>query len=419
MRLPEKPQLRVPFYPDETRWYNQVGDVIVLWDLPPDVTQIETRLSQNAGTRPDEHTTELYTGKNFGPLKEGIWYARVRFLNNLGWGPFIYHKISLDTTAPRPFQIKIDSEASDNPTPIIGYETNDSLSGIKEYLIFVDGQELTHTASSTMALPAQPPGRHKVLARAVDQAGNTVEDDLDFEVLPIISPVITFVSKDIFLGEGGLEVKGAALPDISIVLVLRDKSGRAIYSTTISSDLAGNWDKKIDAPLKKGYYYIEARALDKRGALSLVIKSDQIHVRERPLLTLAGWEITSTWFFVILVMLLAGVFWLGWLSVRLENAQRGRRVLVAERDVNFTFSSIKKDVDKALEKYRDGKVEESEAGEIKFMLERINSTLEKTGKYLTDNIEEINQSELSNRHTFRYLKEQIGKIKNRFTNTKT
>ena len=44
--LPEAPELRVPLYPDESQWYNHLGEMIVLWELPADIVKVETRLSQ-------------------------------------------------------------------------------------------------------------------------------------------------------------------------------------------------------------------------------------------------------------------------------------------------------------------------------------------------------------------------------------
>lgn len=101
--LPPKPKLRVPFYPDESRWYGNLGETIVFWDLPPDVLQVSTRLSRAPDTVAGERGQELLTGKSFGVLEEGIWYIRVQFRNNIGWGEPSYYKISIDTTPPAPF----------------------------------------------------------------------------------------------------------------------------------------------------------------------------------------------------------------------------------------------------------------------------------------------------------------------------
>ena len=50
--LPIAPQIRVPFYPDQGRWYDEKGDVVAFWDVPDDVTQVATKLSQTRARSP-------------------------------------------------------------------------------------------------------------------------------------------------------------------------------------------------------------------------------------------------------------------------------------------------------------------------------------------------------------------------------
>ena len=43
----------------------------------------------------------------------------------------------------------------------------------------------------------QPPGKQHIIVRAVDNAGNSVESGIDIEILPIASPVISYINKDL------------------------------------------------------------------------------------------------------------------------------------------------------------------------------------------------------------------------------
>ena len=158
----------------------------------------------------------------------------------------------------------------------------------------------------------------------------------------------------------------------------------------IKTDERGNWQAEFEQPIKKGKYFIEAQTVDSRSAVSLQVKSSAIRVKERPLLTVAGFDITQFWLLTFIILLLLIGFVGGWLTVRLAKTQRSRKVVVAQRDIVTVFSIVKKDLDKILESYHDKKIDEREASEIEFLLKRININIEKMQQYLLENIKEIN-----------------------------
>ncbi len=84
---PEMPKLRVPLYPDSSKWYSHLGEVVAFWDILQDVTKIATAVDKNPEPSPENIETALTTGKSFGILQEGVWYVHVQFRNNIGWGP--------------------------------------------------------------------------------------------------------------------------------------------------------------------------------------------------------------------------------------------------------------------------------------------------------------------------------------------
>jgi prepilin-type processing-associated H-X9-DG protein len=413
---PVKPALDVPLYPDPEKWYNGVDNFLVQWILPSDVSDVSTLLNKTT-TYSGEKSEGLFNNKVFPAITgDGIWYVHVRFMNQLGWGNAINYRVAIDTQPPLAFNVTSDEGAvTGNPSPTIRFETSDALSGISNYEIKIGDSDATTTQQTFFKLPIQPPGEHFIKIKAIDKAGNAVESNLELEILPISSPVITSLSANIFIGEGSLELKGTSLPGINVDLVLKQKAGQTVYSTSVIADSTGNWEYKIDQPLKKGKYIVEATARDARGALSLTVPSGEISVKERPIITVAGIDITAAWFLTIFLVLLVIAFGLGWFSVRLENVQRGKRVLIAKRDVDSAFMMINKDIDKVLIKYRDGDVNASEINDSKYILERIKETIGNTEKYITENIGEINdESEMSGRQAIRYFRDLFGNVKNRF-----
>ncbi len=297
-KVPVLPELTVNLYPDPAKWYNQQGDLIVLWNLPDDVIQAAAVVDQNPKTAPQVFDKELFNGKNFGELKEGIWYAHVRFKNNIGSGPTSHYKVAVDRTAPPAFSIiSLSGNETDNPQPVFRYSANDALSGISHYVIHIGAKEDITTTQEEIKLPLQSPGRRDIVISAVDKAGNESSASVSVNILPIQAPTIAFVTKDVFVGEGNLVVSGTAKPGFLIHLILKSRSGAISSQATVPTTAEGNWETLINEPLKKGTYFAEAVTQDERGALSFPVASEEFRVRTAPLLTIAGVGITQFGFF--------------------------------------------------------------------------------------------------------------------------
>ena len=386
--LPAAPKLRVPLYPDESKWYNQVGDAVVFWDVPADVTDVSARVVRAKTSDTGLAERELLNGKDLGVLDDGIWYVRVQFKNSKGWGPAAYYGISIDTASPLPFKLKADNLESDNPAPEIFYETQDALSGIDRYEIRIDGAGLLISTSTSSMLPVQTPGEHIVLVRAIDKAGNFAENTITLKILPIAQPTITFVTKDTYLGEGPLQINGAIAAGVSPLVFLKGKGGDLIADADPAPDSNGNWSATFDLPRKSGAYYLEVLARDSRGAQSLPIKSE-FNVRPRPLFVFWGLEITSGTLVVLLLLLLIGGFLAGYFTQKLAKEQRGRKVVIAQRDISVIFNLLRKDIDKMLDDYSDETISEAEAKEVEFYLKRMRENLDKMKRYMSENMEEM------------------------------
>ncbi len=386
--LPAKPQLRVPLYPDQTRWYSQVGNAIALWDLPPDVTQVSARLTQGQETKIGTPETDLFNGKDFGILKEGIWYVRVQFKNNIGWGDPAYYKISLDATAPLPFDIKIDSAASDNPSPVISYETNDSLSGIFQYAILIDGEEIARTASSSLKLPPQTPGQHTVTARAYDLAGNSIEDSLSFEILPLELPTVAYLSSSVAVGEPILVSGKTSSPHVKIILT--DSRNKEAFSAVVDADALGNWNISIGAPLPQGIYNLTVIAKDDRGASSYSTKPEQIRIRPQAIFTIGVLDIG--WFEIFLILLVAvmAVSGFGYWYYLKNSEKRSAYRIVVGRDMKNMCALLGEQIE-ALDKWgkRQEFVNDKDKNEFSHISQKMKDIAIRMVKYLGEEIEKI------------------------------
>ncbi|MDP2598337.1 MAG: hypothetical protein Q8P49_00735 [Candidatus Liptonbacteria bacterium] len=384
--LPAKPVLRVPLYPDESRWYDQIGDVIVLWDLPVDITQVAARVSHaKDGTAPTPEKA-LSNGKNFGVLQEDIWYVKVQFRNNIGWGEPAYYKISIDTTPPLPFDIKISNAASDDPSPKIDFETNDSLSGIANYAISVDGKELAIVTSTTAILPAQLPGRHSLTVKATDLAGNSVEDGIGFEVLPLPTPQIEFITKSISQGEFAF-ASGKGTPGGSVEVIAVDAGNREVFRGTAGSDDGGHWDVTVKVPLAIGEYQLSARSHDTRGAQSFMSDPRSFKVKAKSIISFGFIELG--WLEILIIVILAVVASISiWSRRNIMRAQtRGAYKVILGRDVEKLSALLSENIKELsqIPSVRDG----ADAPKFAYLIAKLNENIAKIKKYIGQEAEKL------------------------------
>ena len=389
-KLPVLPEVEVPFYPDPTKWYSFSSNFVVSWVLPNDVSDVATLIDHNPKSDPTK-SEGLFGSKSFSRLDDGVWYLHVRFKNNVAWGPTLHYKLAVDTAPPIPYDIKsAEGTSTDFPQPTISYKTGDALSGVDHYLIKVDGSDVQNTVETEYKLPPQKPGKHSIRVQAVDKASNSTEKILDIEIVPIASPVIESVVKEVFSGEGGIAANGTALHTIHINIFVKDTADGLVYSTTVPSDKNGSWAVHVSQPFKNGVYYISAVAEDARGAMSLEVNSDNFAVKERPLLTVGGVGITSTWFYAGLIFILVSGFGIGLTYERRKNVRRSERIMIVDRDVNNAFEILKGDIDKLTGVFEDNKFDEVWRAEMSHYIKNMVENVSKMRKYLVENIEEIN-----------------------------
>lgn len=388
--LPGEPKLKMSLYPDEKKWYSHLGEVIVLWEVPGDIIKVAASLDQNPNAEPEDIEEELFTGKTFGILEEGIWYIHVQFKNNIGWGSVTHYKIFIDTTTPLPFEIQIDTGVSDNPTPEIKYETQDSLSGISHALIFIDDKDPIESTETVTKLPVQPPGKHTVLVRILDLAGNGVEDDLEFETLPLPTPTIDFVTKTVSQGEF-VFASGKAIPNGFIDARVFNKAEQEVFVGVTDTDGLGNWEIIIEESLDRGKYALTATARDDRGAISYPTEPEAVKIRAKTILSIGFVDLG--WFEVILIILLlvvSGASIGAWYYTSLKK-RRAAYKIIAGRDIDKLTTLLAEDL-KELESLAQGSKEgfkERARPEIEFRLKSMRDTVGRMKKYLGHELDKL------------------------------
>lgn len=390
LEKPLEPELTIPLYPDQTKWYSHLGQVLVFWKVPDDIIKVATQVDRNPNGDPQDIDDQIFTGKNLGILGEGIWYVHVQFKNNVGWGKIANYKISIDTTPPVPFETTIDNELSDNPTPTIKYESQDGLSGISYYSILIDGSSPIVTEATNFVLPVQTPGKHALRVRALDSAGNSVEDSLGFEVLPLPMPTIEFITKTI-AQEDYIFVSGKTKPTIFVDVHLADSHGKEIFTSQALSDELGNWEMVVYKSLDKGAHVLTANARDERGAISYATAPQSIKVRPKTIISLGiidlGWIEISI---IGILIIISAISLFSWSYVSAKKTRQAYKIIVG-RDIDKLSDLLIADLKKLKEWFRDQKkvLPLKEKADAEHFLNKANDTAAKIKKYLTQEVNKL------------------------------
>lgn len=385
--VPKAPILSSPTHPDENKWYSNNSPVFE-WKLPPDVTQISYGIDQNPTTNPKE-IFEVSTSASFQNLEDGIWYFHINFKNSYGWGELTHRKVMIDTKTPLPFEIEVQQKDPTDPQPILLFETKDELSGLEYYEIKIgEGEPIQArgiTKSNPFQLPPQAPGKHKIVVRAFDKAGNFTEAKTEIEILAIETPQIKSCPKNIY-PNSSLSLEGKAIPN-ALIRVFLQKEGEEPVLKEIKVNEKGEWVFSSD-PLKEGNYKVYVQAKDERGALSLPSKTCEFRVGLPAFLKIGKIVIDYLTIMITLIVLLIGaaiVIAYGWYRISIWRKKMRRETKELAQAILVAFKALREEVQEQIE-YLDGKpgLTDSEAKVRDELKKALDTSEESIGKELKD-----------------------------------
>jgi hypothetical protein len=388
--LPALLGVEIPFYPDSTKWNNHSASFQAKWKISSDTTRAAVIINNNPNFTPPVDPEALSGSKIFPALADGVWYLHLRLENNIGWSPTLHYRLAIDTTPPTAFKITSDSGLkTDSSMPTISFATSDLTSGIDFYTVRLNGETATTTTLTSYTFTPLLPGVHQLVIVATDKAGNSISQAEKLEILPIVSPTITSVTRRVILNEGQMVAVGIASPEVEVIVQVRNTDMQIVFEKIVPVDSNGNWGVTVDKDLSSGNYNLLATARDKSFASSFPAVSDSIIVKPKPVLAIGSFELSQTWFFIDLIIILLISFGAGWFTYYKWRAQLNNRVIIAQRDVANTVDSLKTNIDKLIKNYSDNEVSDSDLAEMKYLLTEMSKNLEKSRRYLLDNIKEI------------------------------
>lgn len=204
-------------------------------------------------------------------------------------------------------------------------------------------------------------------------AGNSIENSINHEILPLAAPTFTFVTASIFSDEAkGLTVKGTALPSTEMILSLK-QANAVIRSITVPVDAQGNWESTFSDVLRNGSYVVSIQNRDARGALSLVVDSTKIKVSGK-----------YTNIIITAIIILTGALFGGFWFYERRRERTALRLNVAEGDATKVFNMIETDI----EKLKAARATSTPADD-EFLTQKLGDSVKKMGGYIK---EEINKA---------------------------
>ncbi|MFY9461710.1 MAG: hypothetical protein WAP51_00715 [Candidatus Sungiibacteriota bacterium] len=397
---PTAPEISSPTHPDPNKWY-AVKEAKFTWDVSKDVTAVRLLVGRIPQAIPTVTYTTPVNSKEITDLADGSWYFHVRLRNAEGWGGVSHFRFQIDTEKPTRFEIsEVQRKDPTDPKAKFIFDAKDDTSGIDHYEIQINNkspQIWQDDGGHIYETNALPPGKHTLIAKAIDKAGNASANSAEFSVEALEPPIITEWPRELQSGEP-LTIKGTTkYPNIQVVVWLQRENDDAKSQIT-KSDGKGNFVFVADEKLSDGAYKIWAKVVDERGAQSKPSNTVTIAVGKPAFLKLGSWAVSLLAVIVPLVALifiLLFIIWYGWHkfgSFRKKLKNLRKEVREAESALHKAFDMLKEDIRdqvKLLEKTRTKRQLTEEEEKI---IKQLRKDLDDAEKFVRKEIEDIEEA---------------------------
>lgn len=390
---PKAPVITSADFPENKSWYNKTAGSFK-WSIDESIISSKLLLGKIAKSNPTVVYSPAIATKNIDSLEDGVWYLHVQLKNKSGWGAIAHYAFKVDTTKPDSFTIKeMPVSDSTNPRPRFAFLATDGMSGINHFSVTVDSGETSlwrDDGSGVYESSVLKPGRHTLVARAYDEAGNYAVASVDFEVAPIDSPRIDSYAESVST-DVPLFVSGTALPNTVVYITLRsDRFDPISFSAKV--DESGKFSALYDKDLARGTYRMTAIAEDKRGAQSESSLEKIVTSKASWLVSLSSTVINTL---ALIVPIAALTFSLIYMGVHvIHKVIRFRKSVRKEiRDIESTvekaFDLLKEDVEDSIHMLEHAKSKRKLTDEEDRIIKRFRDNLSDAEKVIKKEIRDV------------------------------
>ncbi|MDP2812066.1 MAG: hypothetical protein Q8O32_00010 [bacterium] len=391
------PQITSTTHSNPDSWYN-TNIVEFNWALPNGANAVRLLVGEKPQVNPTVVYSPAISSRTLDPLEDGVWYFHVQLRNSAGWGGVTHFRFQIDTKNPENFSIEQQADEDfTNPTRKFYLDASDSISGIDYYEIQIDNGsplEWHDDGSHIYQTPTLAPGRHTLIFKALDKAGNFLTSSAEFIIDPLELPLISdypssLTNKDPFI------VKGQTYPNSQVVVWLQREATEP-QSYIIKSATDGKFVFLAEEKLRDGVYTMWAEVVDSRGARSE--PTDKLTILVEPTKLWQFGNLTISVLSVIipslaLLLFLAGLVWYGLHKFKLLRRRIRVEAKEAEQVLHSEFALLKKrlkthvkELEKASKKRALTKEEKKAVEQFKQDLDYVEQKVRKEIKDIEDQV---------------------------------
>lgn len=245
------------------------------WSVPSGVTGSSFILTKDKDAHAPKNGFQNVITKSYSDLEDGTYYFRVLLTNGSQYSSEAEYVLKVDNTSPQDLVITSDPTNLEviDVLPLISFSATDVSSGVAGYEIKIDDGEYV-VAESPYQIQEISSGKHKVYVKAIDSAGNIVEDYIELNINEIPAPILISPvgGKYIPLGEK-LRVEGLAGAGDLVYIYLE---GELIGETTANEQ--GYFTYSHDGILPPGEYEITLSVKTTSGILGFPTEPSSFNV---------------------------------------------------------------------------------------------------------------------------------------------
>ncbi|MCK9351672.1 MAG: cohesin domain-containing protein [Candidatus Paceibacterota bacterium] len=249
-------ELVSPTHPDQTRSY-ATSSAAFEWKWEGNISSVAFSLDTKPTTTPKKVYASPITEKRFKDLSEGVSYFHFQRNETNGSSTLIHYRVGIDLTPPDHFDITENKEITD--AYAFNFDASDKISGIEKYVVKIDtGTENTWAddGSHIYRSAGLKPGAHALKAKALDAAGNFVEQSFSFTAPVTGAPSFVEKPKSVVVDEPFiLRLKAPSAAKVRVI-VETDKGGKQEGEAVKGSD--GIFSYTVAEHAVKGAYTVKA-----------------------------------------------------------------------------------------------------------------------------------------------------------------
>ncbi|MFA6095286.1 MAG: hypothetical protein WC767_00355 [Candidatus Paceibacterota bacterium] len=392
-RTPDAPVVTSSTFADSGQWYTANSGVFE-WKVGDNITATRLLLGKLPSAEPTVSYDPPISTKTLEDIGNGVWYLHVQLKNKYGWGATTHYQFKIDTSKPDSFAIREMARAdTTDPRARFSFSATDGVSGIDHYDIQIDGGDVIDWRDGGAGIfAADPlgPGKHSIVSRVYDEAGNYAVASVDFRIDPIASPRIDKYTEEV-TGDTPLSVSGGALPNTKVHVLIAKGDNEPIEVIT-KSDPGGSFSALFSADIPKGTYRLWAVTEDKRGAQSEPSAEKSIVVKGAWLISF-GTSAMSVLAIAIpifaLVFVLVFVVLYGTHKIRVMRRGVRKELHEVESLMDKAFMLLKEDVEDSIRLLERAKNKRKLTQEEDAIIERFRQNLSDAEKLIKKEIHDV------------------------------